>query len=61
MAVSIQISLPLGDVVDSVDDSNQLAMVLGLSSKSKEIILGQEKGDDVVEDWVSDVCSEDAF
>ena len=61
MAVSIQISLPLGDVVDGVDDSNQLAMVLGLSSESKEIILGQEKGDDVVEDWVSDVCSEDAF
>ena len=40
MAVSIQISLPLGDVVDGVDDLNQLAMVLGLSSESKEIILG---------------------
>ena len=37
-------------------------MVLGVSSESKEIILEQEKGDDVVvEDWVSDICSEDAF
>ena len=62
VAVPIQISLPPGDVVDSVDDSNQLVVVPGLSLESKEIILGQEKGDDVVvEDWVSNVCSEDAF
>ena len=61
VAVLIQISFPLGDIVDGVDDSNQLAMVPGLSSESKEIILRQEKGDDVVEDWVSDVYSEDAF
>ena len=62
VAVPIQISLPPGDVVDGVDDSNQLAMVLRVSSESKEIILEQEKGDDVVvEDWVSDICSKDAF
>nr|POE76464.1 hypothetical protein CFP56_18917 [Quercus suber] len=62
VAVPIQISLPPRDVVDSVDDSNQLAMVPGVSLESKEIILGQEKGDDVVvEDWVSNVYSEDAF
>ena len=62
MAVPIQISLPPGDVVDGVDDSNQLVMVSRVSSESKEIILGQEKGDDVVvEDWVSDVYSKDAF
>ena len=37
-------------------------MVPGVSLESKEIISEQEKGDDVVvEDWVSDICSEDAF
>ena len=62
MEVPILISLPPGDVIDGVDDSNQLAMVLGVSSESKEIISEQEKGDDVVvEDWVLDICSEDAF
>ena len=33
-----------------------------MSSESKEINSELEKGDDViVEDWVSDICSEDAF
>ena len=60
--VPFQISLPPGEVVGGLDVSNQLAMVLGVSLESKEIISEQEKGDDVVvEDWVSDICSEDAF
>ena len=50
------------EVVGGLDVSNQLAMVSGVSLESKEIISKQEKGDDVVvEDWVSDICSEDAF
>ena len=62
VVVPIQISLPPGDVIVGVDDSNQLAMVPGVSSKSKEINSELEKGVDViVEDWVSDICSEDAF
>ena len=62
VAVPIQISLPPGDVVVRVDDLNQLAMVPGVSSESKEINSELEKGVDViVEDWVSDICSEDAF
>ena len=62
MAVPIHISLPLGDVAVGVDDSNQLAMVLGVSSESKEINSDLEKGvDGFVEDWASDFFSEDAF
>ena len=61
MAVPIQISLPPGDVVVGVDNSNQLAMVPGVTSESKEFNSELEKGIDViVEDWVSDICSEDA-
>ena len=61
MAVPIQISLPPGDVVVGVDDSNQLTMVPGVASESKEFNLELEKGiDDIVEDWVSDIYSEDA-
>ena len=62
MAVPIQISWPLGSVDVGVDNSNQLAMVSGVSSKSKEINSELEKGVDViVKDWVSNICSEDAF
>ena len=62
VAVPIQISLPPGDVVVRVDDLNQLAMVPGVSSESKEINSELEKGVDViVEDWVSNICFEDAF
>ena len=55
VVVPIHISLPLGDVAVGVDDSNQLAMVLGVSSESKEINFDLEKGvDGFVEDWTSD-------
>ena len=55
VVVSIHISLPLGDVTVGVDDSNQLAMVLGVSLESKEINSDLEKGvDGFVEDWTSD-------
>ena len=37
VAILNQISLPPGDVVVGVDDSNQLALVLGVSWESKEI------------------------
>ena len=37
VAVPNQISLPPGDVVVGVDDSNQLALVPGVSWESKEI------------------------
>ena len=61
MAVPIQISLPPGVVVVEVDNSNQLAMIPGVTSESKEFNSELEKGIDViVEDWVSDICSEDA-
>ena len=61
VAVLIQISLPLGVVVVRVDNSNQLAMVPGVALESKEFNSELEKGIDViVEDWVSDICSEDA-
>ena len=62
MAVLIHISLPSGDVAVGVDDSNQLAMVPGVSSESKEINSELEKGvDGFAEDWASDFCFEDAF
>ena len=61
MAVPIQISLPPGDVVVGVDDSNQLPTVPGVSSECKELNSELEKGADVtMEDWVSDICSKDA-
>ena len=61
VAIPIQISLPLGADVVGVDDSNQLAMVLAVASKFKELNLELEKGIDVImEDLVSDICSEDA-
>ena len=61
MVVPIQISLPPGAVDVRVDDSNQLAMVPGVASESKELNLELEKGIDViVEDWSSNFCSEDA-
>ena len=61
MAVSIQISLPPGDDVVGVDDSNQLAIVQGKALESKELNSESEKGIDVImEDWSSDFCSEDA-
>ena len=60
-AVPIQISLPSRANVVKVDDSNQLAMVPGVASESKELNSELEKGIDViVEDWVFDICSEDA-
>ena len=61
VAVPIQFSLPPGAVDVGVDDSSQLAMVLGVASESKELNSELEKGSDAIEeDWVSDFCSEDA-
>ena len=59
MAVLIQISLPLSDAVDGLIEQNQLAVVPLMTSDSMErtSVLGEE--DEVVEDWVSDTCSED--
>ena len=51
VAVPIQFSLPLGAVDVGVDDSNQLAMVPGVASESKELNSELEKGSDaIVED-----------
>ena len=61
MAIPIQISLPPGDDIVRVDDSNQLAIVQGKALESKELNSESEKGIDVImEDWSSDFCSEDA-
>ena len=61
MVVPIQISLPPGDDIVGVDDSNQLAIVSGRATESKELNFESEKGIDVfMEDWSSDFCSEDA-
>ena len=61
VAVPIQISLPPGDDIVGVDDSNQLAIVLGRATESKELNSESDKGIDVfVEDWSSDFCSEEA-
>ena len=61
VAVPIQISLPSRADIVGVDDSNQLAMILGMDSESKELNSEPKKGIDViVEDWVFDICSEDA-
>ena len=62
MAVLIHISLPPGDVAVRVDVSNQLAMVPGVSLESKEFNSELDKEvDDFVEDWASNLCTEDAL
>ena len=62
VAVPIHISLPLGDVAVRVEGSNHLAMVLGVSSESKEFNSELDKKiDGFVEDWASDLCSEDTL
>ena len=62
MAVPIHISLPSGDVAVGVDVSNQLAMVSGVSSESKEFHFDLDREvDGFVEDWASDLCSEVAL
>ena len=61
MAVPIQISLPPGDDIVGVDDSNLLAIVPGRVTESKEFNSESDKGIDVfVEDWSSDFGSEKA-
>ena len=61
VAIPIQISLPPGDDIVRVDDSNQLAIVPGRATESKELNSESEKGIDVfVEDWSSDFCFEEA-
>ena len=61
MAVPIQISLPPGDDIVGVDDSNLLAIVPGRATESKELNSESDKGIDVfVEDWPSDFCFEKA-
>ena len=62
VAVPIHISLPPGDVAIRVEGSNHLAMVSGVSSKSKEFNSELDKKiDGFVEDWASDLCSEDTL
>ena len=62
MSVSIHISLPSGDVAIGVEGSNHLVMVPGVSSESKEFNSEQDKEiDGFVEDWASDLCSEDTL
>ena len=61
MAVPIQISLPPGDDIVGVDDSNPLVIVSGSATESKEFNAESDKGMDVfVEDWSSDFSSEKA-
>ena len=47
MAVPIQISLPPGDDIVGVDDSNQLAIVPGRATEFKELNSESDKGIDV--------------
>ena len=55
VAVPIQISLPPGEDIVGVDDSNPLAIVPGRATESKEFNAELDKGMDVfVEDWSSD-------
>ena len=62
MSVPINISLPLGDVAAGVEGSNHLAMVSGVSSASKEFNFELDNEiDGFVEDWASDLCSEDTL
>ena len=62
MFVLINISLPLEDVVVGVEGSNHLAMVSGVSSASKEFNSELDNEiDGFVEDWASDLCSEDTL
>ena len=61
VAVPIQISLPPGDDIVGVDDSNILAIVPGRATESKEFNFESDKGIDVfVEDWSLDFGSEKA-
>ena len=61
MAIPIQISLPPGDDIVGMDDSNKLAIVPRKASEFKELNSESEKEIDIiVEDWSSDFCSEDA-
>ena len=61
VAIPIQISLPPGDDIVGVDDSNLLAIVPGRATESKEFNSESDKGIDVfVEDWSSDFGSEKA-
>ena len=61
VAVPIQISLPPGEDIDGVDDSNPLAIVPGRATESKEFNDELDKGMDVfVEDWPSDFSPEKA-
>ena len=58
MAIPIQFSLPPGEVVVGVDNSNQLLTAPGVSSERKELNSELEEGADVtLEDWVSDFCT----
>ena len=61
VAVPIQISLPQGEDIVGVDDSNPLAIVPGRASESKEFNAELDKGMDIfVEDWSSDFSPEKA-
>ena len=60
--VPINISLPPGDVAVGVEGLNHLAMVPGVSLASKEFNFELDNEiDGFVEDWASDLCSEDTL
>ena len=62
VSVPINISLPPGDVAAGVEGSNHLAMVPGVSLASKEFNSELDNEfDGFVEDWASDLCSEDTL
>ena len=62
VSVPINISLPPGDVDAGVEGSNHLAMVSGVSLASKEFNSELDNEiDGFVEDWASDLCSEDTL
>ena len=62
VSVSINISLPPGDVIVGVEGLNHLAMVPGVSLASKEFNYELDNEiDGFVEDWASDICSEDTL
>ena len=62
MFVSINISLQPGDIAVIVEGSNHLVMAPGVSLASKEFNFELDNEiDGFVEDWASDLCSEDTL
>ena len=59
MAVPIQIYLPLGKVIEVLEEQTQLTLVPLKCSNVVEVSSSQVNENEVlVEDWISDTCSE---